>query len=644
LSETTFAAVKGDGVPEPNESFTVALNTPSPGTSLGTPGTTVITIVESSVTPPDTTKPATPVITSPAVNGNFNFAGSSLTVTGTATDTQGVDAVQVVVAADGGAPLVVSAVLANPNATSTQWTVGFGLGPVTNLVIQAVAFDAAGNASAVPATRTVKLLYPLEVRLGGNGTVSSGFAPRSFRQLGLSNTIAARPAAGSIFTGWNVSGASLSAMGLVSLDLLRPSLTFLHRQGVVLTANFMLSPFDSDVVGTYKGLVLPEGATPSSISTEGLINFTVTSTGAFSGTLLIDSQVFNLAGLFDQNGVARFGTARSDLFRVARSGKPPLHLACTMTFPAPFNTAHIDAELVEVDFRGVEVASSTSECFRAVFNGTTIVPSPNIQGTYTVILPAQPTGVQPPTVNDERFYPQGTGIATLTVARTGAVILSNCTLADGTAGVTASTSLLEGNVTPLFIPLYSRKGFLRAQLQFTNLPGSDVAPVTGTAARWSRPFINAQFYPEGWEEVIQVGFLGAKYTASTGASVMRAPDGADPGNDGDPLQSADADGNVLLRFNKGQLAATLDKGLKLSSADVVTKVPFNDPTYTMSVSRSTGIVTGTFRHTDTNTIPFRAIMFQKGVTAGAYGFFLTKQPMPIDYSGESGSVQLIGSP
>ena len=39
---------------------------------------------------------------------------------------------------------------------------------------------------------------------------------------------------------------------------------------------------------------------------------------------------------------------------------------------------------------------------------------------------------------------------------------------------------------------------------------------------------------------------------------------------------------------------------------------------------------------------YNAIIYQKGPNAGARGYFLTKQPAIIDYSGESGSVSLQG--
>ena len=63
-----------------------------------------------------------------------------------------------------------------------------------------------------------------------------------------------------------------------------------------------------------------------------------------------------------------------------------------------------------------------------------------------------------------------------------------------------------------------------------------------------------------------------------------------------------------------------------------------------TVNRTTGSITGTLRHTDDTLPSFNAIIIQKGPHAGAYGYFLTKQPTPIDYTGESGRVMIIGQP
>ena len=439
-------------------------------------------------------------------------------------------------------------------------------------------------------------------------------------------------------------------------DLEKPTLTFIHRSGLVLTAGFVPSPYIS-LAGSYKGLIRaisttqpdrdppgfgPEDGTASSNSTEGLFNLTLMSTGAFSGNLTIDGSVFNIAGLFDHLLNARFGSTRASRFFVPRTNKPSLVVEFGI------DVTGITGSLTAVDFRGIATAVSRITANGAFYNGVSQVVPPQFlgpggsNGVFTVVFASMGVSSQPDGF-EERFYPQGDGIGTITVSKAGIVTLTNCTLADGTTGVTASTFFTSSAACPLFIPLYSRRGFLSSSVIFNAADaGSDLSD-GGTGTLWSRPFINTHYYPEGWPEVIKVSLLGAKYTITSGQSVFKDRDGGDADALGDNLDPPDADGNVTLKFADGQLSGLLTKTANVATNDVVTKVPINDPTFTMSIARATGFITGTFRHSDGTVPSFKAIIFQKGLDAGAYGFFLTKPPVPIDYTGESGGVTILGN-
>jgi hypothetical protein len=85
---------------------------------------------------------------------------------------------------------------------------------------------------------------------------------------------------------------------------------------------------------------------------------------------------------------------------------------------------------------------------------------------------------------------------------------------------------------------------------------------------------------------------------------------------------------------------TLIKSANLNGADTATNVP----AFTMKVNRTTGAITGIFDHTDDTKPAYNAVILQKGPNGGARGFFLTKQPTPIDDTGESGHVLILGAP
>ena len=83
---------------------------------------------------------------------------------------------------------------------------------------------------------------------------------------------------------------------------------------------------------------------------------------------------------------------------------------------------------------------------------------------------------------------------------------------------------------------------------------------------------------------------------------------------------------------------------RVSTTDAVIKVPDNDPTFSLLITRASGAISGSFTHTSDGVAILKGTIYQKGPSAGAYGFFLTKQPVPIDYTGESGGVKVIGAP
>jgi hypothetical protein len=529
-------------------------------------------------------------------------------------------------------------------------------------------------------TFTVKLSGPFVTPAG----VSSITVRIINSDVGKSVTITAMPQAGQIFVGWTLRNALSPGLtqdairaqiGVAANALEKPTLTFIYRSGVELIATFADNPYDATgagaIAGTYNGLIkaspdLPErddpaedGSTPG-MTTEGCLTATVMSTGAFSGRLTIDGMVLNAAGIFDHEGRARFGTARAQTLTVARPGKPSLVVKFDIGGPPDsvvLMPGKIVGQVTVLEFQKSKTGSvSTVEADRAFFNGLAIgttVPDPYLtvtgtapsptgrtDGVFTVVLPSVPLGSQPVRISEvltEQDYPRGDGVATLRVTKGGGVSLAG-TLADGTP-VTMTGTLSHDLRVDLFAQLYSKKGFLSAPIKLDAAQtDSDLKREAGEAVLWNRPFnSSSHYYPYGWAETLELDLLGAKYAVKANESVVRAANGV-------KLQAEDGDGNVTLTISDGQLDGSLVKSANLSTADFVTKVPVNDPTFTMLVNRTTGAVTGGFDHTNDTKPAYNIIIFQKGPNAGAYGYFLTKQPALIDYTGESGGVSLIGQP
>lgn len=641
---------------EPNESFTVTLSQPSPGATLGNPATATIQILDST----DVTPPGAPVITVPAVGAKLNVnPGTAVTIKGTATDNQRVATVEA--SLGGGASYTPATVVLTGAGDAYGKTASFTVDVTPafggNRTVLVRSTDLRGNVSTTT-TRTFAVLRPLAVGVAGPGTVTAGFAPASFREIGKVATITALPSSGALFAGWTVGGGpTLPALGIDAAALERATLTFLFQEGLVLTANFVPNPYGSEVTGTYSGLVrasplLPDrpspqvGGTAPGNSTEGSFTASVAGTGVMSGKIAIDGLSLSVVGVFDPGGIARFGTSRSDRVLLPRPGKPGLVLSLQIGLPG---SAVPPGKIIGTitafdDGSNAATAVSTVDADRAVYNSTTRpVPAEYLgasggKGMFTLVLPAMSPADQPAGFTTAT-YPQGSGVGVISIGRDGIVMVAG-TAADGSAFSAGTTVAEIGPGRPsrfgLFAPLYDRQGLISAFVNLDNTqPSSDIA--SGDAV-WVRPAQAAsQYYPVGWPHGIRVDLLAAKYAVTASKSVLKAANGEN-------LQTPDADGNVMVTFSDGLLDAALVKAANLSTADVVTKVPVNDPTFTMTVNRATGAVIGTFTHTDGTVPGYNAIIFQKGPNAGAYGYFLTKQRVPITHDGESGGVRLIGQP
>jgi hypothetical protein len=662
-SKTVGVTILNDALVETNETFALELSDPQGGATFGTQQSVTIRILE-----PDSTAPAV-ALSAPGQGSLHNISlGTLIDVTGTATDDTGVKQVQVSL----NDAAFVDAALSPAGATSplsTNFLLAINPRAGTNTV-RVKSIDYRNNESAV-ATRTFTVGRSMTVNAlpAASGTVTPALAGTAFRDMGKSYSVTATPNAGKIFTGWTLVGPSPQSLGMAASALEKPAINFIFREELTLTANFADNPYGASVIGTYTGLIRADGSrpdrpnaepdgTPPGLGSEGYFTATVTNTGAFSGKLTLDGFVLNVAGIFDHQGRARFGTARAFTQTVARLNKP----SYTVKFDiggVPGSAApvgKITGEVSATEFKkSVLAAVSTLSADRAPYTGlaggvvpdayltvtgTAASPAGRTDGVFTVALPSVPLGSQPLRISSalkEGDYPKGSGVGTLKVTKGGAVTLT-ATLADGTA-MTVSGKLSEDLRVALFAQLYNLKGFLSTELKLDTQADNDVKPAAGSVVHWSRPFSGtSHYYPLGWAQTIELELLGGKYAVTGGQSVMRAAGGVF-------LQAADEDGNVTLSLSDGLIEEPgLVKSANLSPGDVVTKVPDNDPTFTMKVNRATGMITGMFDHTDDTKPSYTAVILQKGPSAGAQGFFLTKQPVPIDYMGESGRVEVIGQP
>lgn len=601
---------------EPNEEFTLRLSDPQGNAELGVPSMTTIRIIDNI----DTTRP-TVTMTSPA-SGTTLTEGMQVNVSGSATDDKGVAKVQF--SLNGAA---FTDALINLNSTATSATYTASLSPlVPRLNTLAVkSIDTRGNESTV-VTRTFYSIVkrPLVVNKVGTGTLTAPFpGTDATKQVGYPYTLKATPGTGQVFNGWTAS--STTGTGLTAEAMELPSITFTHQENLVLTANFIANPFTPAVIGKFNGLAqpsatVPAGGTVASKSTVGGFTATVTNTGSFTGTLKMDGLSLAVAGIFDNSGVARFGTARAKSVQLTRAGKPPMEVALTLDMTG---TTGVLSGTVKTKTRvGDMDALSDIVADRAAYS-TASKASSSIAGTtskaYTMVFKHQ----APPSGWATADVPQGDGYATGTIKPDGSVSFTG-KLADHTA-ISVSTALSKTHAWPWFSQLYSLGGSFAA-LVAVNTADTET-DLTASGVHWFRPWQNVQWYPWGWIEGISVDVLGSAYAPPALLGLL-------------PVDGLN--GNATLQWSDGLLTSAVTRNLNLHpTTSAVTRAPTTDASFTTVLTTATGLITGTFTHTNTTKPSWQGVLFQKGANKGGYGYFMTTAPKVMDGMGESGGVRLL---
>jgi uncharacterized repeat protein (TIGR02543 family) len=512
----------------------------------------------------ETVKPLV-TVTSP-VNAS-STTNASLQVTGTASDNVGVASVLVQRGSGG---------TFDPFQTATgttDWSQSVTLTPGLN-AIQVKAVDVNGNESVlVSRTVTYVLMSPLTVDVSpaAGGSVTAGFLGTHDRQVSHTYKVTATPALGYVFDGWTGDAVSESA-----------ALTFVMQENMHLQANFILNPF-VPVKGVYTGLV--RSSSPSAAST-GYFRVSMLGTGSFTGSFVLGGVTFPIAGVFDNDGVARFGTARTTTKTILRTGLPSLTVGLQVDLSG--GTDSLTGTVTEANGFTSNIAAN-----RQLYTVANPVPA-ILVGRYTVLLPANAASAGP-------GIPSADGWATMTVAKTGGVRVTGM-LADGTP-LLITGILSKDNVLPFYTPLYLRKGALAGQVSLAALSAPD-RDAEGLALDWFRPPNQlAVRYKAGWPNGIKLDLIGSHYTApSVTAGIRVLPNLTDP----------DADGNAGVVISGADLAADIPVSLNISPAGGVTIVNRGAEKLAFTIAVSTGTFYGSFvPAVGKAAIAFRGVVFQK---------------------------------
>jgi uncharacterized repeat protein (TIGR01451 family) len=232
--------------------------------------------------------------------------------------------------------------------------------------------------------------------------------------------------------------------------------------------------------GKYVGLISGPDAAHS-----GTVTIMSPGTGDFTGSIKYGGATYPLKGNFI-NSKNRFQT------RLARKGASAITVALDFGLPdgPDLITGVIDGSAVIANDAVYSAAAPPQEA-----------------GRYTVKIPPDPAQT------DGSTAPQGFGVGTLVVSKTGNVRYVG-TLADGT-NFSQGTLLTRNGVWYVFVPLYATKGplagMLEGVIQFESTP--EVSDLDG-AVIWIKPALvkpprNTVLYPLGFD--LATNLLGAAY-------------------------------------------------------------------------------------------------------------------------------------
>jgi hypothetical protein len=336
----------------------------------------------------------------------------------------------------------------------------------TNLV-RLRGIDNLNNISSLNTTYVV--LSPLTVNVSGCGSVPAKFAGSTWQQAGKTLTIRATPCAGNLFTHWSGDITSSNA-----------ALTFVMQPNLTLQANFVPNLFKS-VAGSYQGLFHEAAGVLHESS--GLFRMTLTDTGLFSGTLVLDGGTNNFSSRFDP-------VSGSSTFTVSRLGKTSLQVALQLDF-----ADQITGQIAN----GAWMADLLADR-----RGFTATNPPPFSGMYTVVFPG---------ATDITTSPAGHGFATATVDSSGRVSL------DGRMGDNArilqTIPFSKDGDWPFYTPLYTgSKGSVLGWLKFLSPPG-----LTNHLTSWIRPTLSTgAYYRSGFSN--EFATIGSAYTVPKGRRII----------------------------------------------------------------------------------------------------------------------------
>ncbi len=514
-----------------------------------------------------------PLVSITAPISGAHLTNNAITVSGTAGDAEGVQAVYYQVN-DGGWTN------ASTDDNWADWTASVTLSPGAN-IISAYSVDYYTSSPIVSVECYYTAYGALVVRSFGNGAFSPNDNAKSL-EINKNYTLKAIPGHNWIFSNW-VGGATLP-YAVLSTDA---SYTFSMVSNLVLQANFVPNPFIPEQ-GTFNGLFLDTNDVAEASS--GFFTLALTTTGAFTGKIMTSGSTYNLPTKtkFDAGGQVEFTihTRQNSLtFNLQLDISDPASQQITGTVSDGAWTADLNAD-------------------RAVFTASANKAA-DYEGKYTLAIAGS---------DDPATSPGGFGCATLSVSSAGLITMTG-NLADGTA-MSQSVSVSKDGRWPFYAayatPPAGNGGAVLSWITFSNQPASAL----GGTMYWFRPAAKTPaVYQSGFTNIASV--VGSAYNPTA-----------------KPLLAL-TNGQVTL--DSGDLPYAISNQITLTPTETIIVPHTVEVTnkLALTINKTTGAISGSFANPSDSkqTITVKGVLLQNQTNAAGYfldanqsGAFLLENP------------------
>ena len=436
-----------------------------------------------------------PQITIKSPTGFTTISNTTITISGTAGDEEGVSLVRVYL--NESTPVTATG--------TTNWSVTLSHVPPGTNVFVAEAVDSEGLRTQARRSFFRSALSPLTLLTNGQGTIS-GLTNGQMLEVGRTYQIIATPGPGHLFSSWQGLFVSESA-----------KVKFLARSNTTITAVFATNLF-SVVKGTYAGLFFdPEQVEQKS---SGLLTLTLSDQGSYSARLSMNGQAFPFSGRFSADG--------RETNLISRAGDSPLLIRLGADFVDATN--QMVGSISNLNASSSLRWSSPIRLDRPVFHANN--PSP-FAGRYTLLIPRE---------GDFDDKPGGDSVGAFAVSEHGDVTFKGA-LADGTK-LSYAAKLATDGVWPFYASLYGGKGAAFSLISITNGVESNV---NGRFHWFKQSGTPGRFYTNGF--ATEMLLLGSMFTnALSPQSVLEFTSASLSFTNGNLL--ADFLNNVVLTNNR----------------------------------------------------------------------------------------------